>query len=59
MTTREQEIEQLHWQYLSLIRNTPPTNETVRDIARSRLRLIELVGEEEQRRLIGQWNTER
>jgi hypothetical protein len=59
MGTKEQEIEKIHQNYLILIRNPNPTNDTVRDIAGSRLQLIKLVGEEEQRRLIGEWNKER
>jgi hypothetical protein len=35
-----------------------PTMETVQEIASLRLRLIDLVGEQEQRRLIEKWNNE-
>ena len=59
MSAKDQEVEKLHQEFLALIRNTQPTNDTVRDIARLRLRLIELIGEDEQRKLIGQWNLER
>ena len=51
-------VERLHTTYKALLAESNPTDETVRSIARTRLSLIDLVGEEEQRRLVGLWNDE-
>jgi hypothetical protein len=54
----DQQVEYIHKIYRALLQNQNPTDLTVSAIAGTRLLLIDIVGEPEQRDLVGQWNNE-